>query len=54
MWFKRIIYGLLGVRNRNDLKDDLANFTLSKLILLFLILNFAFIGSIVMITRYFL
>jgi hypothetical protein len=54
MWFKRIIYGLLGVRNREDLKDDLSTVTLPKLIFLFLVLNIAFIGSIVMIIRYFL
>jgi len=54
MWFKRIIYGLLGVRNREDLTKDLKGLNFFKIISLFLILNITFISIIILITRYFL
>jgi tRNA (uracil-5-)-methyltransferase len=47
MWLKRIIYGLLGVRNSNELNKDLNNFTIKKLVLLFILLNSVFIILII-------
>jgi len=53
MWFKRIIYGLLGVRNSEDLNKDIKNLSLFKLILLFIGLNITFISLIIFITKLF-
>ena len=53
MWLKRIIYGLLGVRNSNELNKDLNNFTIKKLVLLFILLNSVFVILIIAITRFF-
>ena len=53
MWFYRIINSFLGIRKRDELKKDLNNISLFKVILLFLVINLSFISLILVITSFF-
>ena len=54
MWINRIISSFFGIRKKSDLNDDLKSISLKKIILLFLVLNILFIGSVLLITRIFI
>ncbi len=54
MWFFRIINSFLGIRKKDQLKNDLNNLNLSKIIIFFLSINIVFISVVVLITKYFL
>ncbi len=54
MWINRIISSFFGIRKKSDLKNDLKNISLKKLILLFVILNVIFISIILLITKIFI
>ena len=54
MWFFRIINSFLGIRKKDELKNDLNNLNLSKIIIFFLSINIVFISIVVLITKYFL
>ncbi len=54
MWFFRIINSFLGIRKKDELKNDLSNLNLSKIIIFFLSINIVFISIVVLITKYFL
>ncbi len=54
MWINRIISSFFGIRKKSDLKNDLKNISLKKLILLFVILNVLFISIILLITKIFI
>ena len=54
MWFFRIINSFLGIRKKDQLKNDLNNLNLSKIIIFFLSINIVFISIVVLITKYFL
>ena len=54
MWFIRIINSFLGIRKKDELKNDLNNLNLSKIIIFFLSINIVFISVVVLITKYFL
>ena len=54
MWFFRIINTFLGIRKKDQLKNDLNNLNLSKIIIFFLSINIVFISVVVLITKYFL
>ncbi len=54
MWISRIISSFFGIRKKSDLKDDLKNISLKKLILLFLVLNILFISIVLLITKIFI
>ncbi len=54
MWINRIISSFFGIRKKTDLKNDLKNISLKKLILLFVILNVLFISIILLITKIFI
>ena len=51
MWIKRIISSLLGVRKKADLEKDLRQISLSKVIILFVLINSVFIFIIISITK---
>ena len=53
MWFYRIINSFLGIRKKDELKKDLNNISLFKVILLFLVINLSFISLILVITSFF-
>ena len=53
MWINRIISSFFGIRKKSDLKDDLNNISLKKLIILFIVLNLMFIGLVILITKLF-
>ena len=48
MWIKRILASLMGVRKSSDLEEDLNKLTLPKFIVLFIMLNAAFISFIIL------
>ena len=54
MWLHRIINSFLGIRKKDELKNDLNNLNLSKIIIFFLSINIVFISIVVLITKYFL
>ena len=54
MWFLRIINSFLGIRKKDELKNDLNNLNLSKIIIFFLSINIVFISIVMLITKYFL
>lgn len=54
MWLKRILYSLIGVRDKSDLADELDNFTLKKFIFFFILLNVVFIALIATIVSIFI
>ncbi|NCX41932.1 MAG: DUF2970 domain-containing protein [Proteobacteria bacterium] len=54
MWFKRIIDSLLGIRTKQDFEKDIKQFSIIKIIILFIIINITFIGLIFFITRFFI
>ncbi len=54
MWINRIISSFFGIRKKSDLKDDLNNISLKKLIILFIVLNLMFIGLVILITKLFI
>ena len=54
MLFFRIINSFLGIRKKDQLKNDLNNLNLSKIIIFFLSINIVFISVVVLITKYFL
>ena len=54
MWFFRIINSFLGIRKKDQLKNDLNNLNLSKIIIFFLSINIVFISVVMLITKYFL
>ena len=54
MWFFRIINSFLGIRKKDQLKNDLNNLNLSKIIIFFLSINIIFISVVLLITKYFL
>ncbi len=54
MWINRIISSFFGIRKKTDLKNDLKNISLKKIILLFVILNVLFISIILLITKIFI
>ncbi len=53
-WLIRIINSFLGIRKKNELENDLANFTITKVIVLFLVLNVLFISIIIFIVNIFI
>ena len=54
MWINRIISSFFGIRKKSDLKNDLKNISLKKLILLFVMINVLFISIILLITKIFI
>lgn len=54
MWLKRLIKSILGVRNKEELENDLKKISITKIITLFIALNITFIGIIFVITRFFI
>ena len=40
MWIKRIISSLLGIRKKADLEEDLKQISITKVIILFILVNF--------------
>jgi len=54
MWFFRIINSFLGIRKKDELKNDLNNLNLFKIIIFFLSINIIFISIVVLITKCFL
>ncbi|NCX77550.1 MAG: DUF2970 domain-containing protein [Proteobacteria bacterium] len=54
MWLKRILYSLMGVRDKSELSDELENFSLKKFILFFIVLNLAFISLVLIIINFFI
>ncbi|MDB4661091.1 DUF2970 domain-containing protein [Gammaproteobacteria bacterium] len=54
MWFKRIIYSLLGIRSKHDFEKDIKQLSIIRIILLFILINITFIGLIFLITRFFI
>jgi hypothetical protein len=54
MWFKRIIDSLLGIRTKQDFENDIKQFSILKIIILFILINITFIGLIFFITRFFI
>ena len=54
MWLHRIINSFLGIRKKDELKNDLNNLNLSKIIIFFLSINIVFISIVMLITKYFL
>ena len=51
MWIKRIISSLLGIRKKADLEEDLKQISISKVIILFILINSVFIFIIITITK---
>jgi hypothetical protein len=54
MWLKRILNSFLGVRSKSELENDLKGLSLSKIILLFIVLNITFIGLLIFIITFFI
>lgn len=54
MWLHRIINSFLGIRKKDELKNDLDNLNLFKIIIFFLSINIVFISIVVLITKFFL
>jgi len=54
MWLYRIISSFFGIRKKNDLSNDLKDISLSKIIILFVVLNIVFIGIVLLITKIFI
>jgi len=48
MWIKRILASIMGVRKSSDLEEDLNKLTLPRFIVLFILLNAAFISFIIL------
>ena len=54
MWLKRLTNSFLGIRNKEELENDLKKISILKIITLFLTLNITFIGFVFVITRFFI
>ncbi|MDA9921007.1 DUF2970 domain-containing protein [Gammaproteobacteria bacterium] len=54
MWLKRLTNSFLGIRNKEELENDLKKISILKIITLFLRLNITFIGFVFVITRFFI
>ena len=54
MWLHRIINSFLGIRKKDELKNDLDNLNLFKIIIFFLSINIVFISIVVLITKFFI
>ena len=54
MWLKRILNSFLGVRSKSELENDLKGLSLSKIILLFIVLNITFIRLLIFIIMFFI
>ena len=54
MWLHRIINSFLGIRKKDELKNDLDNLNFFKIIIFFLSINIVFISIVVLITKFFL
>ena len=51
MWLKRLTNSFLGIRNKEELENDLKKISIVKIITLFLTLNITFIGFVFVIVQ---